>query len=245
MCALLVDVPEFSGPLDLLLSLIQKRRLDATAVSLAAIADQYLEQVLALEGELDALSEFLLLASQLLLVKSRALLPGSAAGEPDGDPAEDLRRRLAEYQTLQAAARWLGEREAAGLRSWPRGGELPESQSPVALAPVVPSLLHRLVAERLRQRPVDQPPAILEQCRRPTLQERAQIVFAAVTVDGWHPLGGLIGADVPTAVATFLAVLALVRRGLVLVRQADPSGPLEIQRPATAPATLSDLGALE
>ena len=107
-----MDVPEFSGSLDLLLNLILKRRLDVTTVSLAVVADQYLEQVRALDGGLDSLSEFLLVASQLVLIKSRALLPANATQEPETDPAEELRRRLAEYQVLQAAAHWLGEREA-------------------------------------------------------------------------------------------------------------------------------------
>src|SRR5205823_5035361 len=114
---------------------------DVTAVSLANVADQYLERALALEGDLDALSEFLLLASQLLLIKSRALLPVSTAAEPEGDSAEELRGRLAQYQVLQAAARWLGEREGDGLRSWPRGGEAAALETPLALAPIVPALL--------------------------------------------------------------------------------------------------------
>jgi segregation and condensation protein A len=230
MCALLVDVPEFVGPLDLLLTLIQKRRLDVTAVSLAAVADQYLEQVLALEGELDALSEFLLLASQLLLIKSRALLPASSGTELEGDPAEDLRRRLAEYQVLQAAAEWLGEREAAGLRSWPRGGELPEPDVYPALAPVSPAQLVALLEGCLRRRPSTEPVATVVALSRPTLLARARLVLARASTDAWLPLGELLGPDVPTAIATFLALLALVRRGILLVRQAGSSAPLEIRR---------------
>ena len=245
MCALLVEVPEFSGPLDLLLSLIQRRRLDVTAVSLAAVADQYLEQVRALEAELDALSEFLLLASQLVLIKSRALLPVGPGGEPEGDPAEELQHRLAEYQVLQAAARWLGEREAEGLRSWPRGGELAAPESPAFLLPVAPAALARLLATRMRQRLEVEPIVTLEASPRPTLQARAAVLFAAMRADRWLPLAPLLGPDVPTAVATFLAVLALVRRGLALVRQADWTAPLEVRRPTTAPPVLANLGELE
>jgi segregation and condensation protein A len=244
--ALLVAVPGFSGPLELLLSLIQKRRLDVTSVSLAEVADQYLEQVLALEGELEALSEFLLLASQLLLIKSRELLPGTAAAEPEGDPAEELRRRLAEYQLLQHAADWLSRREADELRSWPRGGDLPEADSPLPLAPISPSVLPRLLAARLRQRQTEPPaPGALRTTSRPTLQERAHVVFSALEGDTWLALDEVLGPDVPVAVATFLAVLALVRRGLVLVRQAESTAPLEVRRQPNAPAVLGDLGALD
>jgi segregation and condensation protein A len=245
VCALLVAVPEFSGPLDLLLSLIQKRRLDVTTVSLAAVADQYLEQVLALDGELDALSEFLSLASQLLLIKSRALLPPEAGAEPEGDPAEALRRRLAEYQVLQAAACWLGEREAGGLRSWPRGGEVLTSETAVALAPIVPVTLVRLLAARGRERLDRERVDTLEASTRPTLQERAEVVFATARADSWLPLGRVLGPDVPTAVATFLAVLALVRRGVLLVRQTDCRACLQVRRAATAPPALGSPAAIE
>ncbi|HZS02617.1 MAG TPA: segregation/condensation protein A [Chloroflexota bacterium] len=240
MCALLVEVPEFSGPLDLLLSLIQKRRLDVTAVSLALVADQYLEQVWALEGELDALSEFLLLASQLLFIKSRALLPAEAGAEPEGDPAEELRRRLAEYQVLRAAACWLGERESEGLRSWPRGGELPSADGPTPLAPIAPAALAALFARRLAARSKDEPVAALAVSSRPTLLERARLLYAAVDADHWVALGRLLGGDVPTAVATFLAVLALVRRGLLVVRQDGCFAPLQIRREREAPTFLGE-----
>ena len=102
MCALSVTLPEFSGPLDLLYGLIQKRRLDVNAVSLAAVADQYLEQVFALDGDLEALSEFLPLGSQLLLIKSRTLLPAPPSEGDAEDLAEELRRRLQEYEVLRA-----------------------------------------------------------------------------------------------------------------------------------------------
>jgi segregation and condensation protein A len=245
VCALTVEVPEFSGPLDLLLSLILKRRLDVTTVSLAAVADQYLEQVRALEGELDALSEFLSLGSQLLLIKSRALLPASPDAEAESDPAEDLRRRLAEYQVLQVAARWLGERELGGSRCWPRGGELAASKSATVLAPVAPAALAALLTARLQKRPVPEPVQTLAAFERPTLRKRAEILYSVLSADRWVSLDHCLGFDVPTAVATFLAVLALVRRGLIAVRQADWTARLEMRRQPGAPPTLGDLGALE
>ncbi|HEY7064006.1 MAG TPA: ScpA family protein [Chloroflexota bacterium] len=236
-----MELPEFSGPLDLLLTLIQKRRLDVTAVSLAAVADQYLEQVLALEGELDALSEFLVLASQLLVIKSRALLPGLAPPDAEPDVAEDLERRLAEYQVLQGAARWLGDREAAGLRSWQRGGELPTPAGVSVLAPITAAALARLVAERLRRRHPERTTATLEVPCRPSLQERAHLVLRAVGDREWHGLDDLLGPDVPSAVATFLAVLVLVRRGLLRARQEGPRAALEIRHVGTGPVELAGL----
>ncbi len=245
MCALLVNLPEFTGPLDLLFNLIQKRRLDVTELSLATVADQYLERVLALEGELDALSEFLLVASQLMLIKSRALLPPVAANDPAGDPAEELRRRLAEYQVLQAAARWLGERESEGLRSWPRGGELPALAASMPLAPLEPATLVRLLRHRLRPHSTDNSPRVLTTSTRPTLVERARVVLAAVSGNRWLPIHEVLGSDVSSAVATFLVVLVLARRGVLLVRQTDWASPLEIRRASTVAPEAADLRGLE
>jgi segregation and condensation protein A len=224
---LVVALPEFTGPLELLLDLIQRRQLDVTTLSLAAVADQYLEQVLARQGELEPLSEFLVVASQLLLIKSRALLlvPEERDGE---DPAAELRQRLAEYQAMRAAAQWLAAREQAGWRSWPRGGELEERSLQRPLAPLSAVELARLAARLLHR--VEQPTAVVEPAARPAVRERAMLLLEATAVDAWVPLAPLLGRDVPAAVATFLAVLLLVRLAILAVRQPGPYADIELRR---------------
>lgn len=231
MCALQIEVPEFAGPLDLLLNLIQRRRLDVTALSLAAVADQYLEQVLALEGELDALSEFLVVASQLLVIKSRALLPTVEAADVVEDPAEELRRRLAEYQVLQAAAQWLATREADGCRTYGRGSELLAPTSQTRLAPVPPNRLLQVLL-MWSSAPLTRPDgtATLDTLPRPSLRERVAVLLDALPDQRWRPIAHLVGADVATAVATFLALLILVRHGVAEIRQRTAYAPLEVRR---------------
>jgi segregation and condensation protein A len=224
--SLAVDTPEFSGPLDLLASLIQKRRLDVTTLSLALVADQYLAQVMALEGELEALSEFVAIASQLLLIKSRALLPALEPVGVEEDPAEDLQRRLLDYQRLRAAAVALSERESEGARMWPRGGELELPRRDLPLAPLVPSRLAALAASQLR-RPVPAPAA--EAAPRLSLRARALTLFRGLRPGVWTALGRLLGGDVSTAVATFLAALVLVRRGLLQLRQDEAYSPVQVR----------------
>src|ERR671935_420793 len=89
----------FDGPLELLLLLIEQRRLPITQVSLAQVADQYLAQVHAQPSlDADLLSEFLVIGGKLLLLKSRALLQSE---EPDPEAAEvasDLAERLETYR---------------------------------------------------------------------------------------------------------------------------------------------------
>lgn len=225
---LTIALPEFSGPLDLLLQLIQRRRLDVTAVSLAAVADQYLAQVLARENELEALSDFLVVASQLLLIKSRALLPAEPAAEPGEDPAAELRRQLGAFQVLQAAARWLAEREASGLRAWPRGAPLLFEPSAERLAPLPPARLAQLAQRWLVA--AAPPPPVLDEVPRPRLVERAAAVLTWLDHRDWAPLAAVLGDDIPTAVATLLAVLVLVRLGALAVHQDDPDSPVLVRR---------------
>jgi segregation and condensation protein A len=228
VCALSVTLPEFSGPLDLLYGLIQKRRLDVNAVSLAAVADQYLEQVFALDGDLEALSEFLLLGSQLLLIKSRTLLPAPPSEGDAEDLAEELRRRLQEYEVLRAAAGWLAEQESRAERMWPRGSAIEAPAGELRLAPLTVDRLQQLVAVR-KAAPVEEP-AIVEMVARPTIRERAEVVLAGVGSDHWTDLCEVLGDDLSAAVATFLAVLILVRRGWLAVRQSDPYARVAIRR---------------
>src|SRR5919204_200534 len=114
-----LELPAFQGPLDLLLTLIERRRLAITDVSLAAVADQYLQAVRSLpERDPDLLGEFLVIAARLLLLKSRALLP--QADEPDEEESpDDLAERLEEYRRFKEAALALAARFESGEQAFP------------------------------------------------------------------------------------------------------------------------------
>src|SRR5690606_15580384 len=103
-----VQLPEFEGPLDLLLRLIEREELDITTIALAKVADTYLAHVRALEmPDPAALSAFLVIAARLLLIKSRALLPRpvvAKGNEEVVDEAEELAQQLREYQRYKQAA---------------------------------------------------------------------------------------------------------------------------------------------
>lgn len=100
-----IHLDQFEGPLDLLLSLIEKEKLDITSVSLAKVADQYLEY---LKGEeivsLDNLASFLSIAARLLLIKSRALLPILEFSDEEEESMDDLEIRLKEYKRFREVA---------------------------------------------------------------------------------------------------------------------------------------------
>ncbi len=101
----IVKVEEFEGPLDLLLDLIEQEKLDITKVSLAKITNDYLDKVKKLqEIKVESLVDFLVVASQLLVIKSRALLPLMEQEKTAPDSAEELARRLAELKLFRQAA---------------------------------------------------------------------------------------------------------------------------------------------
>ncbi|MGO8988988.1 MAG: segregation and condensation protein A [bacterium] len=103
----------FEGPLDLLLHLIQKNELDIFNIPIALITEQYLEYLQLMKVlNLDIAGEYLLMASTLLHIKSKLLLPKSLEGEEEEeeDPRAELVRRLLEYQKYKQAAAELEKR---------------------------------------------------------------------------------------------------------------------------------------
>ncbi len=102
----------FEGPLDLLLELIEKEGLSISQISLASVTDDYIKYVKSLERvDPEQLAEFLVVAAQLMLVKSRALLPSLGLAEEERGSIEDLEKRLAEYKQIKELAKELKKLE--------------------------------------------------------------------------------------------------------------------------------------
>ena len=99
-----VKIQVFEGPLDLLLHLIEKNKLNIYDIPIVDITDQYVAYVEQMEEEnLDVVSEFLIMAATLIEIKSRMLLPKEEKEEEE-DPREELVRRLLEYKVYKYAA---------------------------------------------------------------------------------------------------------------------------------------------
>src|SRR5256712_8620315 len=147
----------FAGPLDLLLELVEEKKLDILTVRLGDLADAYLARVRAMAAlPADEVSAFLALASRLVLLKARSLLPSlEPLPEEDAESEEELRARLLEYAIVRERASQLGARLRAGERAFhreggtielpPRGGEV----DALALA------FRRVLALAARQREED------------------------------------------------------------------------------------------
>jgi segregation and condensation protein A len=217
----------FDGPLELLLLLIEQRRLPITQVSLAQVADQYLAQVRALpELDPELLADFLSIGGKLLLLKSRALL---LTEEPDPeveDVASDLAERLATYRVFRAAAETLRDLEQRNERLYTTSREPLVSTAPAPLAPLAPEGLLQ-VWRRLQNEPravqIELPAAV-----RASVDARRAYILDALHRARSVTFRELAGTTVDEVVATFLAVLELFRRGLIEVEQEAPFGDLTL-----------------
>lgn len=137
-------LPNFEGPLDLLLHLIHEHKIDILDIPIALITEKYLQALKAMkEIDLDVAGEFIRMAATLLHIKSRILLPEAEPDleeeAPKDDPREELVRRLLEYQKYKAAAEALGSRALLGRQVFTRRARLeptPRPEGDIGLAEV-------------------------------------------------------------------------------------------------------------
>jgi segregation and condensation protein A len=226
----------FDGPLDLLLSLIERRELDITAISLADVTEEYLAYVRSLPAaDPELLSEFIAIGAKLLLIKSTALLPAREqrlAVDELEDPT-DLTERLRQYQAIKQAATSLREREESGLRSYlPLAPLGPPPRSPRREGGTPMDLLRaleKIALTAIREAPV-------ETVHREQFTIGDQLALLRRRCAGGLRVGFaalLRGGTRGEIVATFLAVLELLRLGEVEIQQDERFG--EIVLAGTAP----------
>lgn len=117
-----IDLDVFRGPLDLLLYLVRKHEVEIVDISISTITDQYLEHLTVVEQlDVNSVGDFLEMASTLIEIKSRTVLPrGGEEDEAVADARQDLVRRLLEYKQFKDAASMLDERSRAWQERFPR-----------------------------------------------------------------------------------------------------------------------------
>jgi segregation and condensation protein A len=217
-------LPEFEGPLDLLLHLIEHRELDITRVSLAAVADQYLEMISTPGAiELAALADYLVIAAKLILIKSRLLLPRPEGPAPEGeeDVGEALARQLREYKMFKQVAAFLRERERQGLRAYPRLAP-PPRPAPTAwrLEGASADDLAQALQRALRIRPT-MPQGTLTVPLAVSIDEKIQNLITLTMQHVRVRFNQLLESATTRVeiIVTFLAVLELIKRGQLVAQQ--------------------------
>ena len=234
-------LPIYEGPLDLLLHLIKRAELDARDVTASVITEQYLAYLELLDSlNLDVAGEYLVMAATLLLIKSFSMLPH--AGSEELEEAEELKRdlveRLLEYQRYREAAEKLGARALLGRDVFTTPGEklsdAPEADadpqrlqvSLFDLVEAMAAVLKRLTDTTPRQIALrDIPVAECIPRIMAALEQRGGALEFTALFEDFHS-----ASDRPVVIATFMALLELIRQGRVRARQERRFGPILLER---------------
>ena len=228
-----ITLPLYEGPLDLLLDMIRKQKLDIYDIPIATVTKQYLEYLhLIQDMDVDVASEFLVIAAQLIYIKSRMLLPPDpdAVDEEAEDPRAELVRRLLEYEKFKNAAQMLYQREMVENASWNNAGVVPfaedevESQVTVGLFDLLTAF--RDIIERAKQRP-------LMQVDREefSIEQMMGYLFDQINTRGPVTLNEIL-PEIFTRrglIVAFLALLELTRLKAIFLRQEVTCGEIAIQ----------------
>jgi segregation and condensation protein A len=232
-------LPSFEGPLDVLLSLIEREQLEISDLSLMAVTEGFLRHIDEMEDPPPALlAEFLGVAARLLLLKSRALLPKPETEEAP-DEVDDLAGQLREYQRARQLAANLHEYQMAHWRSYTPSAPPPARPTRVSFVLPPVATLGKAFLRALARQPVD--PEQLSIRRVVTVAEMAARLHAAVLgFRGRRRFLDLVDRnDREEVVAGFIALLALWRRRQVEVTQTGLFGEIEVEAHAPVERTVS------
>ncbi|MEZ4288077.1 MAG: segregation/condensation protein A [Polyangiales bacterium] len=230
-----IELPNFEGPLDLLLHLIRKHELDVLDLPVAFVTDKYIEYIDLMEQmNLDVASEYLVMAATLAHIKSKTLLPRppedqTDEGEEELDPRAELIRRLLEYQKYKRVAEELAKRPIAGRDVFARGTEAlkPADDAPLREVSVF-KLLDALqgIAKRMNA-----DLSLQVDAERITIQDRMTEVIDQLKSFRQCRFEDLFGNVATTydLVVTFLALLEMAKMRILRVYQSDTSDAIHLQ----------------
>jgi segregation and condensation protein A len=219
-----VKLPDFEGPLDLLLYLIEREELDITRVSLAKVTGSYLEYIHLLEQlQVDQVADFLVVAAKLLLIKSEALLPRPPAikADDDEDVGDDLVKQLLLYKQYKESARKLSDRETAGLHTYVRVAPPPKIEAKLDLSNVTVDMLIKAVRGVLEIEPPHPPVGTVVKPFTLTIREQMGLIERILRYRPNISFKRMLrrARNRVEIIVTFLAVLELLRRRKVEVVQ--------------------------
>lgn len=219
-----IKLDQFEGPLDLLISLIGEQKLDITRLSLAKVADQYLEHIGSRENiTLENLADFLVVASRLILIKSKALLPVLELSQEEEEEIQDLEKQLAEYKKFKDISKSIAKKYDSPRKIFSREGFSgiqavfypPKGINVFDLKKGFDKILSEIpLIEKLEEEMVRGVVTLEEKINhlQKTLRERLEISFSQITE------GAMDKIDV---IVSFLAMLELVKQRMISVEQSN------------------------
>lgn len=230
-----VDLSMFRGPLDLLLYLVRKHELDVTDIPVALITDQYIHYLEILEQlDVDSVGDFIEIASLLIEIKSRMVLPHVDEGEAataEDDPRDELVQRLLEYKAYKDASSRLRETSHQWQQRYPRvANDLPPREVDPAEQPIhelelwdLVSAMGRIMREKQQLQPLtnivydDTPIQVHMQLLHDRIIREQRVAFSSMFAAGMHKT---------KMIGVFLAVLELARHHGVVVEQSGVHGEM-------------------
>jgi segregation and condensation protein A len=228
-----VKIQVFEGPLDLLLHLIEKNKLNIYDIPIVEITDQYLAYVEQMEEEnLDVVSEFLIMAATLIEIKSRMLLPKEETEEEE-DPREELVQRLLEYKIYRYAATELDKRRDEADQVFYGTAQMPKEvlayEEEVKPEEVVGDLTLRKLEEifqsvlRRQKDKIDPIRSNFKTIEKEEVRVEEKIDAIRKQIVGLKQINFRTLLEMQATrvqvVVTFLAVLEMMKMGLIMVRQ--------------------------
>ncbi len=219
-----VRTEKFEGPMELLLELIQKEKMDITELSLSKVTDEYLEHIRNNQDiKLEHLADFLTVAARLILIKSKAILPTLKFSEEEEEEIKDLTYQLAEYKKFKEAALKIGQLTEEKRFCFSREGFAnvapifypPEDINMYDLKKYFLSVLAEIpVIEKLQEEIVSEAVTMEERINdlEGMLREKIQSSFSALVEDA---------KDKVDVIISFLAMLEMVKQRLVQVEQGE------------------------
>ena len=220
-------LPDFEGPLDLLLFLVQKNKLNIYDIPIAEVLEQYLAAIKEMkEYNMDVASEFLTMAATLLEIKSRALLPRPPKPEEEGEetPEQALIRRLEEYKLYKESAGQMKEFEKAAFQVFSKlPEEYPLPPQPIELTGLsVDGLVRALERIIARQTQADDPGRVF----RAIMRDKFTIEQCVFNLTSRLRKGPVLFTDMLSShvtrdeiVSYFMAMLELLKMGRLHAQQ--------------------------
>ncbi|MCX7977883.1 MAG: segregation/condensation protein A [Bdellovibrionaceae bacterium] len=233
--SLTVQLPQFEGPLALLLYLIRKEEMDIMDINIHQITAQYLEYIKVMkELDLDMAGEFIAMAATLIQIKSKMLLPRyDENGEvlEEEDPRKELVQRLIEYQKYQEAAKLLYERPLVGRDLWLRGVRETLEPKPEEIE-LEENALFNLIASyraliRSAKKKVPQVAGKMKSIAPRILEIKERLVVG--TRLAMSDLYAQAENKAREALITFLSMLELGRLGFVGLYQSEPYSEIWVE----------------
>ena len=237
-----ITLEKFSGPLDLLLNLVEEDKLSRNEISLAKIAEQYIAHLKSLEEmPKEELAEFLVIASTLMLIKSHSLIPGIKLSEEEELDIHELENRLRTYKFFKELSLHIKDLNKENLHLF--GREAYAGMSAVFFPPegLTPAVLKKTLVEILGA--VPQKEFLPEEALAKTvsmeekmaeLRERInkfmEFTFSAIGLARTSASGGDEKQSKVEVIVSFLATLELIRQGFMIFEQKKLFGNIELKK---------------